>query len=235
MAKRLNLFFDADDTILDFDAAETAAVTRIFEEYGLINNKGIVEVYKEKNGDCWREFEQGKLERSQIGYQRFKRTFDTFNIQTDLDIDALNKKYWGYLGDQYQVIDGSKELLDYLCDKHNLYIITNGTTSVQNNRFKLSGYDKYFIKRYISEQIGSKKPEKEFFSFIENDLKGIDREISYVIGDSLTSDIKAGENANIKTIWYNRKHLTNNTSIIPDYEVNDYKQLLDLINKLAEV
>ena len=109
MAKRLNLFFDADDTILDFDAAETAAVTRIFEEYGLINNKGIVEVYKEKNGDCWREFEQGKLERSQIGYQRFKRTFDTFNIQTDLDIDALNKKYWGYLGDQYQVIDGSKD------------------------------------------------------------------------------------------------------------------------------
>ncbi|CAN2924183.1 hypothetical protein SDNOR2018_01079 [Streptococcus dysgalactiae] len=50
-----------------------------------------------------------------------------------------------------------------------------------------------------------------------------------MIGDSLSADIQGGINAGIDTLWYNPKHLLNNSPVHPTYEVSDYKALLTSI------
>ncbi len=231
--KRLTLFIDADDTILDFSTAETKAITKTFIDFNLMGYKDIVLSYKRNNIKAWKAFELHEIERKDIGTLRFKWTFAEYGIE-GIDINEINRIYWDYLEKQGDVLDGAQDFLEHVCKNHNLYIITNGTTSVQNGRFEQSGLDHYFIKRYISEQLGTRKPEKAFFDVIEKELNGIDRNASFVIGDSLSSDIQGGINANIKTIWFNIEGKQNTKDIKPTYEVKSFEELKTLIDKLSE-
>ena len=129
-------------------------------------------------------------------------------------------------------MDGAREFLEEVKDICNLYVITNGTAFIQDSRFMLSDMAKYFKKRYISENLNTRKPSKEFFDFIEKDIGKVDRDTSYIIGDSLSSDVQLGINANIKTIWFNKENKINEKGIKPDFEVKNFKELSKLIEKL---
>lgn len=47
-----------------------------------------------------------------------------------------------------------------------------------------------------------------------------------IIGDSMSSDILGGKNANIETCWFNPRNKTNDTEIKPDYVVNSLKEVI---------
>ena len=53
-----------------------------------------------------------------------------------------------------------------------------------------------------------------------------------IIGDSLSSDIQGGVNTGVKTIWFNPKREENNSSVKPDYEVSDLKEIEKLLEKI---
>lgn len=231
--KRLTLFIDADDTLLDFDKAESRAIYKTFEHYNLLQFDGIIESYKRNNLKAWKEFELGKIERDDISTIRFAWVFSEFGIE-GIDLNEINKYYWSHLAQGADVLDGAREFLQEVYKDNDLYVITNGTEFIQTSRFKLADMFKYFKKRYISEVLNTRKPAKEFFDYIEKDLNGIDRTSSYVIGDSLSSDIQCGINANVKTIWLNLENKQNEKGIIPTYEVHSFDELLKLINKLRE-
>ena len=44
-------------------------------------------------------------------------------------------------------------------------------------------------------------------------------------------NIKGGLDAQIKTCWYNPKHLKNKSGIKPDYEIDNLSQIYDVIFK----
>ena len=50
-----------------------------------------------------------------------------------------------------------------------------------------------------------------------------------IIGDSLTSDIRGGNNSGIKTIWFNPDRLEREKDIDFDYEVNSLEEVLDIL------
>jgi len=231
--KQLNLFIDADDTLLDFDVSETKAITQTLKDYDILSYNGIIESYKRNNLKAWKLFEKGGITRDDISTMRFKWVFSEFNIQ-GIDLNKINTTYWNYLAKQAYVIDGAEDFLKHVYGKHNLYVVTNGTAFIQDSRFALSGLDKYFKSRYISENLNTRKPEKAFFDYIEKDIKGLNKETSYVIGDSLSSDIQLGINAGVKTIWFNREEKQNNKDIEPTYEVRDFYELSNLIDRLSE-
>ncbi|MEG1535938.1 MAG: HAD hydrolase-like protein, partial [Clostridia bacterium] len=61
-----------------------------------------------------------------------------------------------------------------------------------------------------------------------------DIEKTYIIGDSLTSDMQGGANSGIKTIWFNKARRKNIYDFCPTYEVNSVAQLDALIEKLEK-
>ena len=95
-----------------------------------------------------------------------------------------------------------------------------------------SGLDKIFDEVFISEDIGVEKPSVEFFSkvFQKTGLTETDKAQILIVGDSLTSDIKGGNNIGIDTCWYNPKGANKPDDIIVDYEI---RELSDLKNYLV--
>ena len=91
---------------------------------------------------------------------------------------------------------------------------------------KKSNMQQYFIKSYISYELGVGKPDIRFFYIVKNDIENFDERKTLIIGDSLTSDIKLGNNANIDTCWLNEHNKVNNSDIKPTYEI---KSLLELL------
>ena len=55
------IFFDADGTLFDYDAAETAALEGAFAKCGLPCDSEIGPLYSEINAGMWRDFELGMI------------------------------------------------------------------------------------------------------------------------------------------------------------------------------
>lgn len=88
---------------------------------------------------------------------------------------------------------------------------------------------KYIKKIFISEETGYQKPNPEFFNYVFNDIGEDERQHSIIVGDSLTSDILGGINAGIATCCFNFRGFDHNPGIIPDYEINSWKQLNEIV------
>ena len=88
------LFFDLDDTLLDFHAAETLALPKLFEAHQVPLTPEIHSVYKEINAGLWQALEEGQITREQLLETRFGKTFEHFGRKVDgLALDAEYRSY----------------------------------------------------------------------------------------------------------------------------------------------
>ena len=158
---------------------------------------------------------------------RFEEYFGDFGIQVNgMDVDKL---YRQYLNASAVLIDGAIDLLESLKGKYPLYIVTNGVAATQYNRLAKSGLDKYFDGIFISEEAGAQKPQMEFFEYCFEKMGRRDVEHMLIIGDSLTSDMRGGNNAGIDTMWYNPKGAENHTEVRLNYTVGTLAEMKDLL------
>lgn len=232
--KKLTLLIDADDTILDFNRSEYEAIIKLCKDYDLCNGKEkeFAVDFKKTNRRMWDMFERGEITREQIFYTRFCELFDKYGIEGK-DVIEVGDAYRENVAESKCIIYGARAFLKSIYPYHDLYCITNGVTRTQKLRLKNTGLGKYFKKLYISQEIGLQKPYKEYFDYVLRDIADYDLEDTYIIGDSLSSDILGGKNSGIKTILFNRENKTI-TDIVPDYAVKNYRELKTLIDKLAE-
>ena len=90
---------------------------------------------------------------------------------------------------------------------------------------------RFFETVFVSQEIGHNKPSKEYFDACFAQIPGFDKEKAMIVGDSLSSDIKGGINAGIKTVWVNPDH-KDCGEIKPDYEIEYLHQLEALLEGL---
>ncbi|MBQ3404667.1 MAG: YjjG family noncanonical pyrimidine nucleotidase [Oscillospiraceae bacterium] len=223
------ILFDLDDTLLDFHKAEKAALKSTLERFGKRADDYIAKRYSEVNRDQWKLLEQGKLTREQLKLRRFDLLFRDFGL--DSDPESAARSYEKALGVGHFVIDGAPELLDALHGRYELYLVSNGTASVQEGRLDSAGIKKYFKGVFLSEYLGVEKPNRAFFDRCFEQIGGLDRESTVIVGDSLSSDIKGGKNAGIRTIWFNPRHESAGDSA-PDYEICSLLELKELLEKI---
>ena len=221
------LLLDADGTLFDFDACEKEALKLTFERYGYPLNDEIIQLYTEINIALWKQYERGEIDRNTVIYTRFGALFEKLGIQDDGI--AFEDTYQELLGRQHFMIENVIEVLEYLYQKYDLYIVTNGVTVTQYSRLKGSGVDRYMKKIFVSEETGYQKPRKEFFDYCFQRIEKLELSKTLIIGDSLSSDILGGNNAGIDTCWYNPASLMNNTDARVDYEIRSLKELLELL------
>lgn len=96
---------------------------------------------------------------------------------------------------------------------------------------KASPIGPYFSQVFISEQLGTQKPEADFFEKIAEQIDGFSKAKALMIGDSLTADIAGGNAASIDTVWYNPEQKVNDSLAQPTYTISTYSDLLALLNK----
>ena len=73
MAKYYCILFDADNTLLDFDAAERKALAETLTQYGIEPSSETMETYRTINEGLWRQREKGQIRREKLMNERFTR------------------------------------------------------------------------------------------------------------------------------------------------------------------
>lgn len=222
------LLFDVDNTVLDFDSSEEQALRKAFCEEGLEFSSHALEVYRKNNISQWQLFEQGKLTKPQVLINRFELTFRELDLPLS-KAKSTGDLYEEYLKDGFFVVSYAVEVLTALQSDCQLYVVSNGVAEIQNSRMKGSGLEKYFIDRFVSETVGYPKPQIEYFNYCFAHIDNFDKAKTLIVGDSLTSDIQGGVNAGIDTCWFNPKHLANSSTLSPTYEIDDLRQILNLV------
>lgn len=227
MKEYKTLLLDADDTLIDFKACESEALRLTFQKYGIPLNDEIYQRYAEINIGLWKRFELGEIDRKTVIYSRFGMLFQQLGIENDGI--AFEDDYQELLGMQHFIFDEVIEVLNYLQDKYDLYIVTNGVTATQYRKLRESGVDRYVKQIFVSEATGYQKPMKEYFDYCFKQIGNVDLTRTLIIGDSLSSDILGGNNAGIDTCWYNPDALENHTSARVDYEIRSLRELYDIL------
>ena len=224
------LLFDADNTILDFDKAEEQALKCAFVENRLYFSQNVLDIYRKNNICQWQLFEQGRLSKPEVLINRFVETFKELNFSLD-NVSVVSNVYEEYLKLGFFVVPHAVEVLEQLSKTCKLYLVSNGVVEIQNSRMKGSDLDKYFIQRFVSEEVGFPKPQIEYFDYCFRHIDGFDKAKTLIIGDSLTSDIQGGVNSGIDTCWFNPWHHSNKSKLTPTYEIADLRDILRIVEQ----
>lgn len=223
------LLFDVDRTLLDFDKSEEKALRKTLKQHKIKTTTRMVNYYRNINEALWKSFEQGHITKNDIVTIRFQQFFDLFNIKINPII--FNEEFLYNLKNTNHKIKNANKVLKKLNNDFEIYIVTNGIKDTQVNRLKLSGLNPYIKKSFISEEVGSQKPKLSFYQHVFDCIPNFDKDKTITIGDSLSSDILGGNNAGIKTIWFNLLNEEPNPNIIPDFEISNLKQLYKILYK----
>lgn len=222
------VLLDLDDTILDFRRAEAGAIRRTLEGEGVTVTDALLERYHVINKHHWELLEEGKITRDQVKRLRFEQLFGELGLPCDSQ--RICRAYEENLSQGHFFIPGAEALLKALAPRYDLYIASNGGARVQNARLDAAGIRKYFKGQFISEEMGANKPSPAFFEACFAAIPGFERETAVMVGDSLTSDIRGGQNVGLRTIWFNPEGKTG--AIRADYEFHALEELPGLLEKL---
>jgi putative hydrolase of the HAD superfamily len=106
----------------------------------------------------------------------------------------------GILDHPIELIDGVKETLAYLADRHSLYLVTKGERDEQAGKLEASGLRMFFGEIEILRE----KNEGAFRGLIGK--YGLDPERTWMIGNSTRSDIHPALAAGIHAIFIPHQH-----------------------------
>ena len=230
---KYNVFFvDVDDTILDFHYSAIAAIRAAFADYGVEWRDEYEQVFTRFNTSLWAQLERKEITREYLHETRFPRYLQLLGF-THIDGGEFNEKFVKHLSTHPVYFDGAKKFLTALNRAGTVYFVTNGTLWIQRSRFDIADLWKYAKATFVSEEAGADKPAKQYTDYVFSKIPEFDRLKAVWIGDSLSADIQAAVNAGLDSIWYNPRKKQSNGSILPTYEAENYRQIMQILGILA--
>ncbi|MEZ5226106.1 MAG: YjjG family noncanonical pyrimidine nucleotidase [Acidimicrobiales bacterium] len=194
------LLFDFDHTLFDSDASEAGAFAATLASHGIDDPLAYFEEYRRINRALWHGVEQGRRP-DEVGVLRFEQL--ATSVGFDVDPTVMAATYLGELGANGDLFPDARKVLEHLCERATLAIVTNAISSVQRARLDRLDLDDYFATIVISSEVGVSKPDPAIFDIAFDRLGRPHTDATLMIGDSLSSDMRGGANAGIATCWYN--------------------------------
>lgn len=231
--KYRHIFFDIDDTLIDFRKSFHKAALRTIEYGGGVATDEAAEKFFKYNDERWYGLRLNQIEDMQIrtDYHRLYGLYlweaiDEARKGLGLkgDSDALLVFFLKAFGECATLNPNVVETLEKLRKECKVYVASNGLNCLQPG--KLHEIEQLFDKVYISENVRHIKPEKEFFDYVLTDL-GCEASECLMVGDSLPNDIAGANNAGIDSCFFNPRHRECG-EIKPTYMIEDFAQLIKI-------
>ena len=227
--KYTTIFFDAYQTLMDFEDAEHQALERTFAEYHLSLNEEIHQLYQQINQSLWNAFEKNLIQKQQLLRERFGQLFQKLHIE-NIDPSVFNHHYLYNLGFGSKTLPGAVEVCRKLYNMGlKLYILTNGVSKTQRRRLSASGLLPYVQDVFVSEEAGFQKPLKGYFDYVFARIPDFDAGKTLMVGDSLTSDILGANQAGLDSCWFNPQKKPRPQSPHIDFEISSLEEILQCI------
>jgi len=223
-----HVFFDLDHTLWDFEKNSDLAFKKVFDKQNItIDLTVFLTVYKPLNLQYWKLYRDEKVTKDELRYGRLKNTFDALNyVITDDLIDVIAVEYIDFLPDFNHLFEYTFEILEYLKDKYQLHIITNGFEEVQIKKMESSNILHYFKSVITSESVGVKKPNSKIF-YHALEVANAKKENSIMIGDNIEADILGAINMGMQAIHCNfEKEIITDVNIVSIASLLEIKQYL---------
>jgi len=225
------LLLDADGTLFDYDQAEASALEESLEQIGVRSEPRYTQHYRQINAQMWRAFEQGKVSQAWLKIRRFELLFEAIGVESDPETFSVS--YLQNLAQGSQLIEGAEEVVRRLSEKVGLVLITNGLQMVQRSRLAKSPLGGYFTNIVISEEVGAAKPDGKIFDIAFGMMNNPSKAEVLMVGDSLTSDIKGGNDYGIDTCWFNPRRKPCHQDVRITYEIHHLSELMSIVDAAA--
>ena len=227
-----HIIFDLDHTLWDFERNSGAALSEIYKELEL-NIMGIPDfgefynLYKKINEHFWNLYRDGKVEKEELRTIRFSSTLQQYGIKNDDLVEKICNSYLYKSPRKPHLIDGSIEVLNYLKNKYELHILTNGFAEIQEVKMNSSGLSPYFKHVIASEHAGAKKPHAQAFNYTLEKI-GTARDNCIMIGDNIESDIKGAFELGMDSIYFNRDGAHENYNEAT-HQIHQLSEIMDIL------
>ena len=229
------ILWDVDSTLLDFGAAERAAIRKLFSEFGLGEcTDEMLRRYSEINVSFWRRLERNEISRAEVLKGRFVQFFSECGIDTSI-VEEFDDLYQLRLGDTIVIRDDCLSILRALKGKVGQYVVSNGTVAAQTKKLSRSGIGELVDGIFLSEELGVGKPNAGFFLKVFEKIQPEDLSEVLIVGDSLTSDIQGGMNAGIRTCWYNPDGRPLPEGYRADLIISDLHELAEMFGVIDKI
>jgi YjjG family noncanonical pyrimidine nucleotidase len=221
------LWFDADNTLFDYNRAEATALQYTFSALQLPFEDSYLNIYREINSKLWQMLERQEITPAALRQRRFAQLLEA--LQLSGTPDQMSAIYLGHLAICAELMEGAYEVLEILSKTCQVAILTNGLQSVQRGRFARSTIQPFIRELIISEEIGVAKPHAAFFEVASARTGNPPISDILLIGDSLTSDMQGGIDYGIDTCWFNPADEPRLEGLAITYEIRRLSELLMMI------
>ena len=224
-----SIFFDLDNTLVDFKTAESQSLQLTHKAFyqDFSPEHDFKDLFIKINRSLWQAAEEGKIDTKHIRTQRFKEI--NYHLDVTESPETIAQFYLHHLAEKSTWLEAAKEALKVLSASYKIAVITNGFTCVQRKKYALHGMDEWVSTLVISEEAGFSKPDKRIFesAFKELDCTAFD---TLMVGDSLFSDYQGAINASMDFCWVNPEgHPLLSSFPKSKYEVKSVAELLEIL------
>lgn len=227
------MWVDLDDTVWDFSANSWETLGELYYREGLdayfLSADDWRERYLKCNHALWSLYNAGKITKEFLQVERFRKVLaDAGYPQNDLLAKSkiLDPLYLSILGAKTRLIDGAREMLEYLKEKgYNIGLISNGFREVQYRKMKSSQIDSYFDVVVLSDDVGVNKPDRRIFDFAL-EKAGASASESVIVGDNPDTDIAGAAMAGWRAIYFNKDGVADDSGVAV---ISDLRQLVRLL------
>lgn len=199
------IVFDVDHTLLDFDADETEAFALTCRAVGIEPTKERIDAFWRLSYESWarQELDLIHLERIRATFhERYRRhvkwLFSNDGVSFPEKSDEL---FIEQFSRQSHPIGDTLAILERLSKRFDLYLATNGLSTIQHGRTK--PFMPYMRKLFVSEEVGSVKPDPKFFQTLLEEIRLPADEV-LMVGDSYASDMVGAMSVGMRTCFIRR-------------------------------
>ena len=221
------LLFDLDNTILDFDQAMVFALKKTIAEHHIPEQEDHLTIYNKINKRCWEEMEKGIITQERLRTLRMERFLN--HLEMDISPIQFSEAYHFHLANDIYFMPDAKELIEEWSAQFPLALVTNGLKEIQRTRLEKSDLEKHFQHIIISDEIGIAKPHQAFFDHVFEKIDFPKKEKVMIIGDSLSSDIRGGNDYGIATCWLNLQNKAIPEDNAPTFTIGNLGELRSVI------
>jgi len=230
LQKYQHVFFDLDRTLWDFERNSRTALVKLFREHEL-NTKldadfdQFFEVYRLENHKLWENYKVGKVSKEKLRKARFDHTFRCFGYRNPKLALLFNNQYVNLSSKQKHLVNGAREILEFLYPNYELHIITNGFQEAQNAKLDACKIRKFFKQIVISDGLPFKKPQAGIFNHAMQ-LAGANPENSLMIGDDYEPDVLGAKAVGMDQVYFELQKVENNRAAYTIHSLEELRNIL---------
>ena len=229
MSKYKHIFFDLDHTLWDFETNSKHTLLNLLSKYELdknISSEKFIEDYWVHNKRLWDAYEKSEIDQKTLRFERFNLSLKDQGLLDARLAEIMSQEYLALLPFRKNLMNGAKDVLDYLKPNYVLHLITNGFEKTQRNKLHHSSLGHYFEEIITSEKSNSVKPQKAIFDFALQ-VTGASINESIMIGDNPDADIQGAINVGMDSVYVN--HTNKPIDISPTYTIYHLKELEEIL------